>query len=106
VILGIPSNVLKSQVKERRSRQYTGMSDGFDGASEEFPWELKMLETKEELARVLRTPWTSPALAYVENDASHSDTIVVTSRLPGMMGFPSLERVGRAASGIDDVGIS
>ena len=106
MILGIPSNVLKSQVKERRSRQYTGMSDGLDGASEEFPWELKMLETKEELARVLRTPWTSPALAYVENDASHSDTIVVTSRLPGMMGLPSLERVGKAASGIDDVGIS
>ena len=54
---------------------------------------------------VLRTPSTSPALAYVENDASHFDAIVFTSRLAGMTGLPSLERVGKAASGMEDVGI-
>jgi hypothetical protein len=77
------------------------MSVGFDGAS--FPFELKILEAKEESTMVLRTPSTSPSLAYEENEASHFDTIVVTSRLSGIVGFPSFERVGKAASGIDDV---
>ena len=101
LILGTPSNVLKSQVSARRSLQYTGMSDAFDGAS--FPLELNIFEAKEESTMMLRRPSTSPPPAYVENDANHSDTIVLTSRFPGMMGLPSFERVGMAASGIDNV---
>ena len=94
LIVAVPSNVRRSQVRARMSFQYRDTDDDAVVVSK---GSGRRLEEKSDSTRRLVTPSTSPVSATLEKDESQVEATLVASTSVGTV-VPSLDKVGRDAS--------